>query len=122
MDPVALKAFADEVSQKDFRWWFAIVFGILITGTTFIVKWLIAALHAQRNSNAEVQKEFISYMKDDRLKSAILLERVTMVLEKLEEDRRLEVSLGRRHNVTGANIMGTLPQNPSPSDRPTQNG
>lgn len=114
MDAASLKQFADEVSQKDFRWWFAIVFGILITATTFIVKWLIATLQSQRQSNADVQKEFISYMREDRLKAAVLLERVTMVLEKLEEKERYDLMSGGRTRLPAQTVMGNL--NPSPSD------
>lgn len=111
----ALRQFADEASQKDFRWWFAILFGILITSVTFIVKWLITSLKEQRQSNVEITKEFIGNMKDDRLKMMVLLERVTMVLEKLEEDKRIQSMLG---NLTPPKLhSGTnLPRNPSPSE------
>lgn len=114
-DAVVLKQFADEVSQKDFRWWFAIVFGILITGVTFIVKWLIATLNKQRDSNTEIQKEFINYMREDRLKAAVLLERVTMVLEKIEEEKRFEILGGHRERPSHT-VMGNLPKS-SPSDQ-----
>ena len=109
LDATALKAFADEVSQKDFRWWFAIVFGLLITAGTWVFKWLINALKEQRISNAEITKEFIGNMKDDRLKMMVLLERVTMVLEKLEEDKRLELMARRHSTLSTAPNMPTLP-------------
>lgn len=90
-DPATLKQFADEVSQKDFRWWFAIIFAILIASGTAVFKWLIANLREQRQANTEITTSFINNMKDDRLKMMVLLERVTIVLEKLEEDKRLEI-------------------------------
>lgn len=85
-----LKQFADEVSQKDFRWWFAFVFALLIWAGSWIIKWLIVQLGEQRKTNSEERDAMLTYMKEDRLKSAVLLERVTMVLERLEEDSRLQ--------------------------------
>lgn len=116
-DAATLKQFADEVSQKDFRWWFAIVFGILITATTFIVKWLIA-----------IVKDFIIYMKEDRLKNAVLLERVTMVLERLEEDKRLQIVTGQvqANQIAEQQARRIIAeaeshtQHPSPSERKLQ--
>ena len=104
-DPVTLKQFADEVSQKDFRWWFAILFGILIASGTCVFKWLIGNLREQRDANTAVTKEFISSMQGDRLKMMVLLERVTTVLEKLEDDRLFEALAGNRR----------FSQNPPPS-------
>lgn len=121
-DVAALRQFADEASQKDFRWWFAIVFAILIASGTIVFRMLIKQRaedrdsHAkqmaeQRESNAAITTQFIANMKEDRLKTMVLLERVTMVLERLEEDKRIEVLSGRQRS----NQLPSHPH-PSPSD------
>lgn len=91
--PEVLKQFADEASQKDFRWWFAIIFGILMMSGTVVFRMLLKQISEQRTTNSELNKDFITNMKEDRLKIMLLLERTTIVLEKLEEDKKLQLLL-----------------------------
>lgn len=95
-DPSKLKALADELSQRDFRWWFAAVFLILISAGVVVYKLLITQLSQQRQANTDLNNKLLTYMDTDRGKLLEAITKVTAVLERIEEDSRITAITARK--------------------------
>lgn len=82
---VAITKMADEMAQKDFKWWFAIVFSILVASGTYVFKLQQKQISEQRQAHSDTLKQLLDYLTQDRVKTLQVLDRVGSVLEKFEQ-------------------------------------
>lgn len=79
----AAKIASDSV-HKDFSYWFAFAFGLLVLSGTAVFKWLISLNSEQRIAHAAINNKLIEYLAADRKEMLILMSRTTSILERLE--------------------------------------
>src|SRR4051812_13399078 len=81
--PAEVVSVAGDMAQRDFKWWFGIVFGIMVSSGTYVFKLQIAQLAEQRKANMDTTTQLISYLKEDHTRATATLKKVGLTLEKI---------------------------------------
>lgn len=75
---------ASESASRDFSYWFAFAFALLVISGTAVFKWLIKQNADQRTAHTEINTKLVEYLANDRKEMLIVMSRTTSILERLE--------------------------------------
>jgi len=74
---------ANYLADKSINYWFLTLAGIAIGSWTWIAKWLIQQLEAQRAVNAATTDKLVRYMEEDHSKTLVVMQQVTAILSEV---------------------------------------
>lgn len=73
----------DYIAHQNLAYWFIALAAIAITSWTWIFRWLIHQLEAQRNSNAATTAQLMAYMEKDHTAMREMLTRNAAVMQRV---------------------------------------
>lgn len=96
--PDQVKAAADELAQRDFKWWFAALFVVGLIAAIYVVRLLLkqqeqqrTAHEVERTAHIAAMKELTDYLRQDHARAVSVIEkvedalvRVVTVLERIQ--------------------------------------
>jgi hypothetical protein len=87
LDPTQIQKAADEMAQRDFKWWFAVLFVIGLCAGIYVVRLLLrqqelqrAAHEAERIAHIAATKELTDYLRTDHARAVTTIEKVDSTL------------------------------------------
>lgn len=81
--------------QHDFKWWFAVLFVILLFCGLMVFRWLIQQLQQQREANSVVTKQLIDYVQTDHSKSLLVMQQIQDQLENFTDAIKVFIEIER---------------------------
>lgn len=74
---------ADQAAQKDFKWWFAALFTIMLMACMYVFKHLQQQLSDERKEHDLCVKELMRYLQEDHVKAITVIDRLMPILDKI---------------------------------------
>ncbi len=99
LSPDQAKLLADEISQKDFKWWFAAILVILLSSGMMVMKQLIESAKEAHKYKDDMTQQYLQFMQSSHNESTTtqkqLLTAMTALTESIHE---LKISISNEHH------------------------
>lgn len=96
ISPDQMKALVDEASQRDFKWWFAVIFAILLGFFYMVFRLLVQQLKEQRTAHNAANERLITYVQADHSASLLIMQEIKDSLQHFTAAIRVFIEVENR--------------------------